>query len=102
VPHELGERPGLGEDLVDHRDRGVPVGREQRAQPRSHRPDRCQLGLVAVVPAGVDVLAVELVQRRDRGQGVGLFRGVHQHRGGGQRHLRVMGERHVDRLPHPS
>ncbi len=46
VPDQLGERPGLGEELVDLVDGGVLVRGPQRPQPRAQRSDRLQLGLV--------------------------------------------------------
>ena len=71
-----GSGPGVGQDLVDLRDRLVAIGREQLPQPRADGAHRLELGPVAPVPAGVALLLVEGGEGLDRGEGVRARRAV--------------------------
>ena len=100
VPHQLRHRAGVGEHPVHQLGRPVTVGEEQLTEHRAQGPHVVELGRSAPAAAGVGELLVELVELLHGGQRVRLDGAVHQHDRRLQRHLGVMGENHVDMLPH--
>ena len=76
----------------------LAVGGQQLLDLGSQGADLVEVGALAGAPARVAVGAEELVELLQRRQGVGLLGGVGQRDRGHEVHLRVMGEKHVDRL----
>lgn len=99
VANESGERGVLGKHGVHDVCSLVSVAGEQRAQHRPECVNSVELGLGAVVSAGVSLLVEEhgqLARRRERTR---FFVGVHDRDSRDQRTFYVMSKNHFDTLP---
>jgi len=96
VPDQLGQRRRLPEQLVDQADGLVLRHLPELGEARPQRAHGVQLGLVVGAAAGPPPLGDEGVERGHVRQLLGpAAGGVHQGGGPVQRHLRVMGKKHL-------